>query len=229
MNQTSKKPTKKQIEAQINSAIVMIKKGKNYRMHRFGAMGVTIHYNDQFAILERVHTRTIFAIPSHGYYQLSNLVEIANKPKEEVTDNEKYLMKIIFDWIYLIADADFVIQSEVFVQLSSQMYEAKNTLLFDGKEHTRMSFINDFVKMFRLGSIRYTGEISDDTQKIIAEQLDAIEKEAADKIKKLFIDNNVDIVDTVLIAKDDTTEHDAMQEVITDMQMREQFSNDTRI
>ena len=99
---------------------------------------------------------------------------------------------------------------------------AKNGVLFEerDKDMNRNDFFNKYISLFRYLSFG-CNNLSDENARSLKENIDAIETEAYDKIKKLAIEMGGEIVDAPALKKNDMDEKDALYEQIINEQSKE--------
>lgn len=132
------KPSKAQLEKELNSAILIIEKGNDYKAFRFSDMGINIQVCKDFTIMSTNFHQNIWnnVIPtgySNIYTFLGLICDVANKNKAEIgaknskgeveyhfnklkaistlDDSDKTLLRIFEMWVYTLNDAPFMMGS----------------------------------------------------------------------------------------------------------------------
>lgn len=132
------KPSKAQLEKELNSAVLIIEKGNDYKAFRFSDMGINIQVCKDFTIMSTNFHQNIWnnVIPtgySNIYTFLGLICDVANKNKAEIgvknskgeveyhfnklkaistlDDSDKALLRIFEMWVYTLNDAPFMMGS----------------------------------------------------------------------------------------------------------------------
>lgn len=132
------KPSKAQLEKELNSAILIIEKGNDYKAFRFSDIGINIQVCKDFTIMSTNFHQNIWnnVIPtgySNTYTFLGLICDVANKNKAEIVvknskgeveyhfnklkaistldDSDRALLHIFEMWVYTLNDTPFMIGS----------------------------------------------------------------------------------------------------------------------
>lgn len=186
MNQ--KKPSKKQLEAKMEKALVFIPKGSKYLSASLKELGIVIESNDEFAVISRVYARNIYPKASVAYTYLRLLCQWVNKLETGDYDEETkaYVMENINKWLYIISDQDTKMENPYILRLCYDFFCARNLTVLSAPEkekekEDKFRFIDLYLetcKQVKLNAFIFKGGLDDELAVQLSEKIKMIEDEA---------------------------------------------------